>query len=172
MPTQTLAGLTRIGVTSVWHGTSSLSPRNSHMHTQPGRFGRESKKAFPPVYESPIGPRNVLHGPVEVKTIAKTSPADRNTDSDSAIVLNVAPANGRLDAETLSDVNTTPFGLSSSTAWISTFNVPVAPHNTGSRTAVRNPETPAVTTCASFCSLDPPIARLPVDGEESMINCR
>src|SRR5262245_29408863 len=124
------------------------------MQTQPGAFGRESKKASPPVYESPVGPWNRPHPPVELTTIAKTSPADKGTGSERTSVLNAAPMDRTLDAGMLSDVNTTPFGMFSSTPCISTINWPVE-QDTGSRIAVRNPETPAVTICASFCSLDP-----------------
>src|SRR5689334_24874013 len=78
--------------TTVWKGRSNRSPTESHLqiHTPIG-LGRLSKNAFPPWYESPVGPWNRPHSPGELRTMANWRPAETEAGVVKMRLLKLTP---------------------------------------------------------------------------------
>ena len=165
----------RTDSTTVWKGKSKRAPTKRQIHSHPGGFGRASKNAFPPEYESPTGPGKTAQAPVEVKTMAKRPPARKETGAEKTRLLKLGGEGeklGKLAPGITSDVNTTPLGLlSPPTPCISTIRSSPTAQTTGNLTSVRTPDMPVVTTWAIFWSLPPPIANAPTVKKLAMIGC-
>jgi hypothetical protein len=167
-----MTGGAQRGSTKVWKGRSNRSPGKLHTHTQPGGLGNASKYRFPPGYESPRGPWKTPQLPPDFKTIANRSPAETETGAEKTRPLKLGgdgKKGGRPAPGMVWDVSTTPFGAPPATPCISTTRLDPGSQATGNLTSVRNPDAPAVTICASFCALLPPMASPPT--LVSMIGC-